>query len=243
MEVHLIDYTGAGTPNPARYAANLLTFVKSTRLEMRPSMMKNIEDMTNEAVYEQLDYVARTVPSSWEFIHYTFTINDVTRAFTHQLVRTRTASYAQQAMRIQQMKCFAYGIGPTVQEGETRKVYEEAMQGIQDAYDKLIDMGCDVQDARGLLPTNIHTNINMSLNLRALVDLVRKRSSTRVQDEYRDVARMMRERVEEVHPWAAKFFERTVDTAGRELEQKIMECELPLRDRIDMVKLIDQMRS
>ena len=36
MKVTLIDYTGAGTPDPARHAANVLVFTKRTRLEMDP---------------------------------------------------------------------------------------------------------------------------------------------------------------------------------------------------------------
>jgi thymidylate synthase ThyX len=46
-----------------------------------------------------LDYISKTIRSSWEFVDYTFQITGVTRAFTHQFVRTRTGSYAQQSQR------------------------------------------------------------------------------------------------------------------------------------------------
>ena len=100
MDVRLIDCTGFGTADPARYAAERLVFTKQTRLEMRPGLLAEIEAWPDERIEQELDYMANTIPSSWEFVTYTFLITDVTRAFTHQFVRTRTASYAQQTMRV-----------------------------------------------------------------------------------------------------------------------------------------------
>src|SRR5690606_21060936 len=105
-KVTLISYTGHGHPDPL-YAARLLAYAKNTRLEQGEETRAKIEAMSEEELSKELEYIAGTIRSSWEFVDYTFEIKDVTRAFTHQLVRTRTASYAQQAQRVVDMGHFS----------------------------------------------------------------------------------------------------------------------------------------
>jgi flavin-dependent thymidylate synthase len=191
-----------------------------------------------------LDYVARSLPSSWEFVSYTFEILGVTRAFTHQLVRTRTGSYAQQAQRINVMDQFTYETGPTIlAEQGLKNEYDNMMRQIQDAYNWLIKMGAKPEDARGLLPTNIHTNIIAQFNLRALSDLVRKRWTARVQDEYRSMVVAMVEEVLKVHPWADKFLIPDKVAVAQELENEITVIVSHPEDRMKMYKLIDLLRK
>ena len=243
MEVKLIDYTGAGATDPARYAANVLVFTKQTRLEMDAGLMSDIARWPDEKIVEELRYMANTIPSSWEFVEYKFLINGVTRGFTHQFVRTRTGSYAQQTMRVLNVNGWTYGTGPTVNENSYRKAeYDACMDGIANVYDKLIAMGAKIEDARGVLPTNIHTNIVAKFDLRTLADTARKRASSRTQGEYRDVMDAMLAEVKRVHPWAEMFFQRTFDKAAKELEQKIIGLGLSQEEKTNMIKLIDQMR-
>ena len=243
MEVKLIDFTGAGAKDPSRHAANVLVFTKQTRLEMKRSLLKDIEAWPWEKVLAELEYMANTIPSSWEFVEYKFLITDVTRGFTHQFVRTRTASYAQQTMRVLNVNGWTYGTGPTVKNGGyTEKVYNDAMDHVAKVYDDLIAAGAAIEDARGILPTNIHTNIVAKFDLRTLADTARKRASTRTQGEYRDVMDAMLEEVLRVHPWALLFFSRTFDTAAKELEQELLGLDLPQDQKTKLIKLIDQMR-
>ena len=243
MDVQLIDFTGCGSPDPARHAANVLVFTKNTRLEMRAGLMEDIASWPWEKVEEELAYMANTIPSSWEFVNYTFLINDVTRAFTHQFVRTRTGSYAQQTMRVLNKKGWTYGTGPSLK-GSTEDVYHECMDKIADAYDALIDRGAKIEDARGVLPTNIHTNIVAKFDLRTLADTARKRASSRTQGEYRDVMDAMLAEVKRVHPWTSMFLGRTFDRAAHELENAISDlCRDDEQQRVNLIKLIDQMRA
>lgn len=245
MKVQLIDYTGAGSPDPARHAANVLVFTKQTRLAMRPGLMEEIEGWPWLRIEKELAYMANTIPSSWEFVSYTFLINDVTRAFTHQFVRTRTGSYAQQTMRVLDVDGWGYEVGPTVAEDPGRKaLYEEAMGDIDSAYRALIAMGAKIEDARGVLPTNIHTNIAAKFDLRTLADTARKRASSRTQGEYRSVMDAMLEEVLQVHPWATLFLQRTFDVAAAELEGEIATLAGGDEERrIRLIKLLDQMRA
>lgn len=245
MDVQLIDFTGCGSPDPARHAANVLVFTKNTRLEMRAGLMDDIASWPWERVEEELAYMANTIPSSWEFVNYTFLINDVTRAFTHQFVRTRTGSYAQQTMRVLNKKGWTYGTGPSVAADRSADdLYDRTMMNVADAYDTLIEMGAKIEDARGVLPTNIHTNIVAKFDLRTLADTARKRASSRTQGEYRDVMDEMLAEVKRVHPWTSMFLGRTFDRSAHELESAISElCRDNEQRRVNLIKLIDQMRT
>lgn len=247
MEVKLIDYTGAGAADPARHAANVLVFTKQTRLEMNAGLMDDIAAWPEDQILAELQYMANTIPSSWEFVEYKFLINGVTRGFTHQFVRTRTASYAQQTMRVLNVNGWTYGTGPTVAEVPERHAeYAACMGQIADVYEKLIEMGAKIEDARGVLPTNIHTNIVAKFDLRTLADTARKRASSRTQGEYRDVMEAMLAEVVRVHPWAEMFINRTFDKAAAELEDRIKTLCKQLRTgdivSTNLIKLIDQMR-
>lgn len=247
MKVTLIDYTGAGSSDPARYAASRLVFTKQTRLEMQPGLLAEIEGWPWEKLEEELKYMANTIPSSWEFLDYTFLITQVTRAYTHQQVRTRTASFAQQTLRVLNVKGWTYGTGPSIEKDPVKKdCYDRTMAEIDRAYNWLIENGAEIEDARGVLPTNIHTNIVAKFNMRTFVEMVRKRSSPRTQGEYRAVLDGMVEAVREVHPFIDFFINRTFDVAAKELDAEIKRLQqaglLGPETATKMIKLVDQMR-
>lgn len=246
MKVELIDYTGAGSPDPARYAAERLVFTKQTRLNMDSDQMARVEEMSVDELNVELEYMANTIPSSWEFVTYSFLINGVTRAFTHQFVRTRTGSYAQQTMRVLDVDGWEYLTGPSIIENASAEFeYRTAMKDVDAAYRRLIMQGTKIEDARGILPTNILTNIVAKFDLRTFADTQRKRASTRTQGEYRDVMDAMRSEVLRVHPWASMFLERTFDKAAADLEEYFTGergVHLAASERNDLIKLIDQMR-
>jgi thymidylate synthase (FAD) len=245
MNVQLIDYTGKGQADPAEYAAALLIFTKSTRLEMTPNLMNEIANTwTRQKIETELRYMANTIPSSWEFVDYTFMISGVTRAFTHQFVRTRTASYAQQTMRVLDVKGWDYLTGPSIIDNDDcHRIYDEAMKDIDQAYRSLILHGSKIEDARGVLPTNIKTNIVAKMNMRTFVEMTRKRRGSRTQGEYRDVLDGMAEAVREVHPWIDMFIERDFDKAADDLEDKIKGLGMGYDETMNMIKLLDQMRA
>ena len=269
MKVDLIYFTGKGSPDETTAAIDLMIFTKSTRLEMQPGLLENIKAWPLEKKMKELEYMANTIPSSWEFCDYTFLLNGVTRAFTHQLVRTRTASFAQQTMRVLDVSeglGWGYLTGPTIpkidnspeghnvrseNERSRHDTYHDAMEFIAQTYKTLIDCGVAIEDARGILPTNILTNIVVKMNMRTFVELVRKRSSSRTQGEYRDVLEAMKEEVRKVHPWIDLFINRDFDRAANELDELIRsEIEpaigqggLSKETATKMIKLLDQMRT
>lgn len=244
MNVELIDYTGAGHGSAAaEWAASMLIFAKSTRLNMSAGLFDTIMAMSEEKKIEELQYIANTIPSSWEFVHYSFLISGVTRAFTHQLVRTRNASYAQQTMRMLGMDDFTYSTSKAIADSpDKNNIYKQAMGSINTAYKCLLAMGAKPEDARGILPTNINTNILMSINLRNLVEMIRKRTSSRVQDEYREVSLLMRDCVLAIHPWSSLFLDRSETRAAMELDAEIQKLDSTAQ-KLKMTKLLDIVRK
>ena len=247
MQVKVIEYTGIGTDSPERHAAALLIFTKSTRLTMSPALLDDIRGWPMKKILDELAYMADTIPSSWEFVDYVFMLEGVSRALTHQLVRTRNASYAQQTMRVLDVSSgpgWDYLTGPTIDSNEEprrREIYAAAMDHIAGAYRALIGAGAAIEDARGVLPTNVLTNIVMKVNLRTMVELVRKRTSPRVQGEYREMLMRMQEEMTRVHPWASLFINRGADVAARELYDYFKTLDAPMKLRLS--KLLDKVYS
>jgi thymidylate synthase (FAD) len=245
-KVSLITFTGAQTKDPARYAAAVLAFTKQTRLNMSAALFDEVMRWPEERLLAELQAIAATIPSSWEFVDYTFMIEGVTRAFTHQFVRTRTGSYAQQTMRTLDASGWTYSTGPTIEgSDERRDVYDRAMGQIAEAYSQLLSLGAKEEDARGVLPTNIQTNIVAKFNLRTLSETFRKRSSSRVQGEYRQVVDLMRKAVLEVHPWADLFVGSNFDTIAMALDAEIngLTDKPTAEDKMRLTKLLDQLRA
>jgi len=205
MEVMLLDFTGVESRDPARYAADILIYAKSTRLTQGLDLLTQISTMGDKEIEANLEAVRKSIKSSWEFVHYTWQITGVTRAFTHQFVRSRHASYAQQAQRVVDMSDFETLMPQKIKDVDGGNVWNEAMTFVSRAYKYYHNEDVPAEDCRGLLPTNIYTNIMCSMNLRAFAEAVGKRSSMRVQSEYRQVIHKMAGCVIEVHPWTEKF--------------------------------------
>ena len=135
------------------------------------------------------------------------------------------------------MEDFEYLTPDNLDEYET-KCYELVMSEINHAYRYLTDKGAKPEDARGILPTNILTNITMSANLRTIVELVRKRSSPRVQGEYREFIGKLQGAIERVHPFTREFFSLDWSALNRELEKAT--DDLPNEQRIRIAKLFSK---
>lgn len=193
MKVELLNYTSD--------ALDLLLRTKGTRL----AHDSDPATWSEEKKADHLDYMRDTIKSSWEFVDYVFRISGVTRAFTHQLVRTRTGSYAQEAMRVIDVRKHEVVQPGTVSGSLLDGAWHNTIENMLSAYGTMIDAGIPPQDARGLLPTNITTSIIAKFNLRSLSNMAELRLCTRTQGEYQGVFREMKRLVVEVHPWAEDF--------------------------------------
>lgn len=215
-KVTLISYTGHGHPDPL-YAAKLLAYTKSTRLNMTPEGFDDFMDKSVGEIKSELDYMANTIPSSWEMVDLIFSIQKVSRATAQQITRTRNASFAMQSQRVSDMS----EVGWDLQQAKSAvgAVFDDMMsEGIHN-YSSLVERGMPLEDARDLLPIGVHCNIIAKYNLRALVELVSARQSIRVQGPYRDVTAQMKAETLRVWPWAEVFFKHPYDKALALIEE------------------------
>ncbi|MDR2892177.1 MAG: FAD-dependent thymidylate synthase [Deltaproteobacteria bacterium] len=149
---------------------------------------------------KQADFVAKVMESGHdspiEHVSFTFALEGISRALTHQLVRHRLASYSQQSQRYVDGSDFSYVMPPTVANNpEARRLFEKCMSDLREAYSGLkglleADGRGDkaAEDARFVLPQAAETRIVMTMNCRALLNFFEHRCCARAQWEIRAVA-------------------------------------------------------
>lgn len=133
-----------------------------------------------------------------EYVNLIFVIKNVSRAFQQQLTRTRHASYSIQSMRVVTKDGFAsggrYTMPPSLNENQKR-AFHQNMLIIEEMYERMLHEGVSVEDARGILPLNIHSDISLCINLNALYHMLSQRFCVNTQWEYRQVAAQIKEQV------------------------------------------------
>lgn len=164
----------------------------------RPSY-EIVEDIDSEKVLSRI--VGMGHHSVIEHAVFTFSVEGVSRALTHQLVRHRVASFSQQSQRYVSLTEPTFVTPHTVEvKPEAEMVFEETMRTIWEAYGKLESMGIPAEDARYLLPNGCTTNITITMNARELLHFFSLRCCNRAQWEIREMADMMLELCREVSP-------------------------------------------
>lgn len=176
-------------------ALELLIYTKSNRLKAGTTL-DDIRGWGTVKKLDHLEYMFNTIQSAFEFVNYVIEIKNVSRAFTHQLVRTRTNAYQQESQRTVDVRDNSVHL-PSY-DGRLAQAIDFTFE----AYQTAIDAGMPVQDARTVLPTGVHTNILMRTDLRTLSHMAEARLCYRTQGEYQDVFKQIRAAVLSLHPWA-----------------------------------------
>lgn len=152
-----------------------------------------------------------------ETVKVTFAIHRVSRACTHQLVRTRRGGFQQQSQR-----ATFYGEAPEVRLPETLWLNETArMSALAEirrsllAYRQACELDIPYQDARYLLPEGTVNYIQATYDLREWLNTFSYRSCYMFQHEIGHVFRLMRDLLVERHPWLAKHAVTSCIKAGR----------------------------
>src|SRR3989344_3982030 len=158
-------------------------------------LLKKITEKDQKEFIEKLIGMAHMSPV--EHVVFTFGIEGISRACTHQQVRHRLASYSQQSQRYVKEINFDYIIPPSIksrvfnvaEDGD--QWFEDKMNKIQKWYQELIDMGIPPEDARFLLPNAAETKIIITMNARELLHFFKERCCLRAQWEIRAMAEEM----------------------------------------------------
>lgn len=163
--------------------------------------------------------------STSEHAYFTFAIEGISRACSHQLVRHRHCSFSQQSQRYVEIKedlesllnlrdeainngCIAsknlinlldkYFVGITE---ENAGAYLDCLIH----YVGQITQGKKPEDARNILPNATKTNIVVSMNLRELIHLCNERLCTRAQGEIRKLVKEMVQEVVKGEEWLKSY--------------------------------------
>ena len=195
MHVELLYHT----PDPERAIAT------AARLCYAPvGAAELMETMPEERVRSVLATVIKSGHlSTLEHASYTFAVDGVSRALTHQLVRHRIASFNQQSQRYVK---FADGV-PVVKPGtvadndEASRIFDETVDAIEAAYARLLELGVPAEDARYLLPNAAESKIVITMNVRELLHFFSLRCCNRAQWEIREMAHRMLELARPTAPY------------------------------------------
>jgi len=117
------------------------------------------------------------------------------RGVSHEIVRHRMASYAQESTRYCNYGKDKFGNEITVIEPnfwndkpDCKKVWEEAMKQAEEAYMKLIELGATPQEARSVLPNSLKTEIVVTMNLREWRHFFKLRTDKAAHPQIREIA-------------------------------------------------------
>jgi len=126
--------------------------------------------------------------SPLEHVSFTFGIEGVSRALSHQLVRHRIASYSQQSQRYVKATNFSFVTPPSIalSAAATAK-YHATMEHLQQTYAELLAL-VPAEDARYILPNACATKLVATMNARSLYNFFNLRCCTRAQWEIRALA-------------------------------------------------------
>lgn len=141
-----------------------------------------------------------------EFADFTFHVEGISRACSHQLVRHRTASYAQRSQRYVTENNFSYVIPKSIENNYIAKIeYEKIMHDIKESYEYMQELGIEAEDARMVLPNACETIIEVKMNGRELIHFCNERLCTRAQWEIRELAQEMKKCVSNYNYECKKF--------------------------------------
>ncbi len=130
--------------------------------------------------------------SPLEHASFTFAVDGISRACSHQLVRHRIASYSQQSQRYVSMDEARYILPDSVKvDARALSIFKEAIRYAHEAYKSLVESGVPLEDARYLLPNAWETRIVITMNARELHHFFSLRLCKRAQWEIRRLAKLM----------------------------------------------------
>ena len=169
MKVTLVQ----ATPNPIETIAEIASICYDSQPSNPMALVKHLYNNGHHSVMEH--------------IYFTFKIEGISRACSHQLVRHRHGSYTQRSQRYCSEDGFEYVTPDTIDPDEMNDV----MNRIRQWYDLYQKFGIPNEDARYILPNACATSLYLSCNLRELMHMANERLCTRAQWEIRDLVREM----------------------------------------------------
>ena len=195
MKVTLLSHTKDIEPLIA--AAARTCYSKDTTEQIFKTMADDPEK--NAGFIQRLRNMGHESPL--EHVSFTFGIDGISRALSHQLVRHRLASFSQQSQRYVNGKHFHYVVPHTIEKNPNlADAYHKYLDNAKDMYEALVSNGVPAEDARYILPNATTTNIVVTMNVRELLHFFSVRCCARAQWEIRELAWQMLTVCKQVSP-------------------------------------------
>jgi thymidylate synthase (FAD) len=136
------------------------------------------------------------------------------RGVSHELVRHRLASYSQESTRYcnyaadkfdRQITCIdpatAFGYCDCdVNDRQKRDIWRQAMEDAERAYFDLLKAGARPEEARGVLPNALKTEIVVTMDLREWRHFLRLRTSRAAHPQMAEVANLILDEFQQRYP-------------------------------------------
>lgn len=168
MKVTLIQ----ATPNPIETIAQIASICYDSDPKNPLGLVKHLYKNGHHSVFEH--------------IYFTFKIEGISRACSHQLVRHRHCSFTQRSQRYCSEDGFGY-----VRPNTTDNLFDTYVDGIESWYKQMQNAGVPNEDARYILPNACETSLYLSCNLRELIHMSNERLCQRAQWEIRELVQQM----------------------------------------------------
>ncbi|MBW2477878.1 MAG: FAD-dependent thymidylate synthase [Deltaproteobacteria bacterium] len=184
MRVQLLSYT----PQPEQVVA------AAARLCYSDSTIDHLLGQAEEQIAKLLAKILELGHYSvLEHASFTFGIEGISRACSHQLVRHRIASFSQQSQRYVSHETQFHAVTPPsiAADPVLKAKFEGFLTETHRVYSELLAAGIPAEDARFVLPNAAATKLVMTMNARELHHFFALRCCRRAQWEIRLMAKEM----------------------------------------------------
>lgn len=219
IKVRILDW-----PNEKRMKILLSKMVQAT---IGGNTEENIDEKLGEELFKG------GLQTGLEAFNVSFEISGVSRAFTHQFVRTRKAAYHQQSSRYTYMgDKFNVRMPQTIADNdEAKKVFENFVKVSRETYAKLCELGMPFQDARFTVPVGIETYIIGEFPLKTFLDTYSYRACMLFQWEithvFQEMKRCLVEKLPFLEPYIKISCEKTHKCMFQGWENTEEYCDFP----------------
>lgn len=173
MKVSLIQ----ATPNPIETIAQIASICYDSDPKNPLGLVKRLYRNGHHSVFDH--------------IYFTFKIENISRACSHQLVRHRHCSFTQRSQRYCSEDGFQFVEPESVKNVDEMGGYNSFMEEVEENYHELVTLGVPNEDARMVLPNACCTSLYLSCNLRELIHICNERLCSKAQWEIRELVQEM----------------------------------------------------
>lgn len=195
LRVRLLNY-----PNDIKLA--LISFLSQT---WGPTF--DLNNYSSDEISSMIDLAlsGKTLSTALESINFTFQIDGLSRASSHQLVRVRIGSgFSQKGMSDAYYGDTDYIIPASIVAAGKLDEYRQNVETSINTYNDLFKSGVTYQDARFVLPHSVTTSLVWTVNYLALKNFCSKRLMRNQSWEMNALCQLIKFEIEKIYPELAR---------------------------------------